>query len=280
MSEVEHRIYLPGQIGKALFNSRLHRDDHLRKGRGLMAYPQPSPEEVHHILGVASLLNQLHSPVILQHPKLPLLLSATRECSARQVYLFTAGDHNQPYLDLLKKAVQPGDTVLELGAGLGLGSILAMRLGAKKAIAVEPNPVMQHAINRNAEINKVDIEVRHGCVVPGQVQGETTFHIVEEAWASNIFDHLVEERIESLTVPVINAAKLVEQYQPQVLALDIQGAELGLFTTLSLENVRDIILASHTPLTGEKATAETLATLHRLGFELKEMSGWVFHFSK
>lgn len=155
-----------------------------------------------------------------------------------------------------------------------------MKCGAARAVALEPNPTMRQAIARNADINRIAVEVLDGCVVPGQTQGETTFHITEEAWASNIFDHLTEERVESVAVTVVNVAELLKQYQPQVLAIDIQGAELGLFTDLNLDVVRDIILVTNTPLIGEKATAETLATLHRKGFELKEMSGWSFHFGK
>lgn len=280
MTEVEHRIYLQGQVGKALFNSRLQRDDHLRKGRSLMVYPQPSMEEEWQILGVASLLNQLTSPILLQHPKLPIVLSVGRDCSPRQVFLFTAGDHNQPYLDLLKRTIRQDDTIVELGAGMGLGSILAMKQGARKAIALEPNPHMLEVITRNAEANKVDVETVQGCIVPGQTQGETTYHLTEEHWSSNIFDYRVEDRLQSLALPVVDVSELLKKYQPQILAVDIQGAELGLFSGLNLDSVRDIILVTHTPLIGEKATAETLATITRAGFELKEMAGWAFHFSR
>lgn len=280
MTPPNNPIHLLGQIGKALFNSRLQRDAQLQRGRALMVYPQPSPEEDQNILGVASLLNQLHSPALLQHPKLPVILAATPDCSARQVYLFTCGDHNQSYLTLLYKAIKTNDILLELGAGLGLGSILAMKAGATRALAVEPNPLMLQAIHRNADANRVEVEVLQGCVVPGQTQGETTFYVVEEAWASNIFDHRAEERTTAVDVPVVNVSALVEKHQPQVLALDIQGAELGLFKKLPLGGVRDIVVVTHTPLIGEKATAETLADITRAGFTLQNMAGWAFHFSR
>lgn len=280
MSDVEHRIYLLGQVGKALFNSRLHRDEELRKGRALMVYPQPTPEEEQNILGLASLLNQLQGAALLQHPKLPLLLAATRDCSPRQVFLFTQGDHNQRYLEFIQKAIRPSDQLLELGAGFGLGSILALKAGAAKAVAVEPHPLMLQALQRNAEANRVNLEVLQGCVVPGQTQGETTFHLVEEAWASNIFEHHQDERTDSVPVPVVSVEKLLKQHQPTVLAMDIQGAELGLFNKLSLESVRELVIAIHTPLLGEKATAETTAAITRHGFELRDIAGWVFHFSR
>jgi len=200
MSDAEHRIYLLGQIGKALFNSRLHRDEDIRKGRALMVYPQPTPEEEQNILGLASLLNQLQGTALLQHPKLPLVLATTRDCSPRQVFLFT--------------------------------------------------------------------------------QGETTFHMVEEAWASNIFEHLQEERTDSVSVPVVSVEKLLKQYRPTILAIDIQGAELGLFNQLPLDSVRELVVAIHTPLIGEKATAETTAAILRQGFELRDIAGWVSHFSR
>ncbi len=50
-----------------------------------------------------------------------------------------------PYVAALKKAIKPGCTVLDIGAGTGIFSLLACQMGAGKAIAVEANPAIRIA---------------------------------------------------------------------------------------------------------------------------------------
>jgi len=64
--------------------------------------------------------------------------------------------------DLLE--AQPGATVIDLGCGSGILSIAAVKLGAKKAIACDIDPLAITATRANAESNGVldQIEVREG----------------------------------------------------------------------------------------------------------------------
>lgn len=50
-----------------------------------------------------------------------------------------------PYVEAMRQTIQPGDIVLDIGAGPGLFSMLAARMGASKVIAVEPNPSIRLA---------------------------------------------------------------------------------------------------------------------------------------
>ena len=71
---------------------------------------------------------------------------------------FGAGDHptTQDCGRLIISLTQPGDRVLDLGAGSGVLSILAMKLGAESAVAVEIDALAAGEIPRNAALNGVE----------------------------------------------------------------------------------------------------------------------------
>ncbi len=61
----------------------------------------------------------------------------------------------------LRAAIQPGDTVLDLGSGAGLDAILAARAGAR-VIGVDMNPVMLERARENARTAGVAVDFRQG----------------------------------------------------------------------------------------------------------------------
>ena len=51
----------------------------------------------------------------------------------------------EAYCQALARAVKPGDVVVDLGAGAGIFTLYACRLGARQVHAIEPNPAIQVA---------------------------------------------------------------------------------------------------------------------------------------
>ena len=59
-----------------------------------------------------------------------------------------------------------GKSVLDFGAGSGLVGIAALKAGAARVLAIEPNPVGQVALRLNAEANGVEMALWTGAGLP------------------------------------------------------------------------------------------------------------------
>lgn len=70
---------------------------------------------------------------------------------------FGTGSHQttRMCLEFLEQTVSNGDTMLDLGCGSGILSIASILLGAKKAIAVDIDPIAEKIALDNAELNSI-----------------------------------------------------------------------------------------------------------------------------
>lgn len=71
------------------------------------------------------------------------------------IHLLTLGQWEPAYTALFRRLVRPGDTVLDLGANLGVYTMLAARLTGPggRVHAFEPNPRLAHLVDLSIRIN-------------------------------------------------------------------------------------------------------------------------------
>jgi cyclopropane fatty-acyl-phospholipid synthase-like methyltransferase len=94
------------------------------------------------------------------------------------------GNYETEEIHCLTTALQPGDTTLELGAGIGFMSSCAVRrCHAGRVIAFEANPGLIPVIRRTLALNGVVAEVVHGVVA--REDGEATFNVSRDFWSSS-----------------------------------------------------------------------------------------------
>ncbi len=95
---------------------------------------------------------------------------------------FGTGQHptTRACVRLLERILEPGATVLDVGAGSGVLSVVAALLGASEVTALEKDPYGCEAILRNASANQVEAvcEVRRVEVRPGGLSAGNTYDVV------------------------------------------------------------------------------------------------------
>jgi len=79
---------------------------------------------------------------------------------------FGTGTHETTMMciEALEKAVKEDSVVFDVGCGSGILSIAAAKLGAKKVVAIDLDPVAVHVSKENVDNNNVSdiVEVKHG----------------------------------------------------------------------------------------------------------------------
>jgi 2-polyprenyl-3-methyl-5-hydroxy-6-metoxy-1,4-benzoquinol methylase len=99
---------------------------------------------------------------------------------------------NRAFYSALKRHVTPSSSVVDIGAGTGLWSIAAARLGAKRVLAIERDefliPVIRHLVKENRVEDRV--EVVHG--VSNDITPSDKFDVViSETIGNQVFDELI-----------------------------------------------------------------------------------------
>ena len=123
---------------------------------------------------------------------------------------FGSGAHptTRHCLELIEQTLQPGDTVLDLGCGSGILAVAAARLGAKRVLALDTDPLAVELAQLNVQRNGVDGQVR---VALGSFPADGTEQVdpVELLVANLHSDTLVEMLKAGLTAWVRPAGRLL-----------------------------------------------------------------------
>jgi FkbM family methyltransferase len=114
--------------------------------------------------------------------------------------------------------------IIDLGANIGSTSVwLARRYGAKRVLAVEPDPGNAELARINLRRNGIDAEVIEAAVGPHN--GTIRFERSENSTLGRIGGDGIE-------VPLVTPQSLVERFEtdePILLKMDVEGAEAELF---------------------------------------------------
>ena len=149
--------------------------------------------------------------------------------------------------DSVLKLVRDGDTVIELGAGIGyMSTLIATRRKVKNVFAFEANPnLIPYIESVHAENNLTNVHVIHGLL--GKRNGNTNFYVRRNLMTSSMIplENDAEDLLEKVKVDVLNAGHVIKEIQPDILVADIEGAEAALLPHMDLTGLRGAMIEIH-----------------------------------
>jgi FkbM family methyltransferase len=161
-----------------------------------------------------------------------------------------------------KALVQPGQTVLEIGAGCGFLSCYIAKLGRNNTLhCVEANPRLISVIKRQHQLNRVTAHVHNELLT--DAEGEADFYLHRDFWASMSKPW---EGAEKVTVKKTRFRDRLLEWRPDCVIMDIEGAELELVELGLPEFVRTLIVEIHEFVYGPEGVKRVMDRMSELGF--------------
>jgi FkbM family methyltransferase len=170
--------------------------------------------------------------------------------------------------DAVMKIAREGDTVLELGGGIGYISTL---IGAKRPVreihTFEANPRLIDYIHAAHALNGVTNAHVHNALLGPRKGKPRDFYCRRNYLASSLSPDTGPEdgiiAIEKVEVRGINAT--FNEIKPDVLICDIEGGEAEIFPALNYDGLRAAVIELHPQWIGAPGVRAVFDAMHRAG---------------
>lgn len=161
-------------------------------------------------------------------------------------------------------ALEQGDVVLEVGAGIGfLSALCARQIGSARVHAYEANPELMGVIRRTHRLNEVEPTVV--CAALGEQDGRARFYVSPEFFSSSSEPEGVDH-VRSIEVEVRDVNEVMSRLRPTFLIIDIEGGERELVPLIEWASVRKLAIELHPKQLGEDGVRDIVGQLARAGF--------------
>jgi FkbM family methyltransferase len=192
--------------------------------------------------------------------------------SEKVVAMIESGKYERKEAKAILKHVKSGSSILELGGGLGfISTFVKKRKRPSSYHVVEADPRLIGVIAETHRLNDIKGVTVQNCVATSDaklIAGKSiSLNLGADFWGSSI--KRPAGVAGSVQVPVVSLQELIDRSKPNVLIIDIEGAEVDLFETLDLSHVSTIIVEIHPKVTGEEPVAAMRGVLAKAGLRPK-----------
>jgi FkbM family methyltransferase len=178
--------------------------------------------------------------------------------------------------------VRDGDTILEIGAGIGfMSTLLARRPEVRRVIAVEANPHLLPYMAALHRANGVEGIERLNAVLTTGDGASATFYLRRDFWMGSLLPG-PNPYNATVDVPSRDLNRLLRSEEVTLIVCDVEGAEATLFEGADLGPVDRIFVEVHDHLTGLKGIAALFRTLggQSFAYDPRHSSGSVVLFQR
>lgn len=169
----------------------------------------------------------------------------------------------------LPDVLRPQDRLLDLGSAVGfVACSAAQTLLSQQITCVEANPDLERFLKRNLSQNRAgEATVLHGAVVSDAHEGaQATFELCPAFYSSRLLGDKPHESGTAVQVPALRFSDLLRTYCPDVITMDLEGAEAALATQVWPGQVRAVIMEIHTKFYGLATVDAIFSGMARNGF--------------
>ena len=132
--------------------------------------------------------------------------------------------------ELLMSMIRPGNTVIDVGANVGLYALEAClrASGSGKVMAFEPDPRSFALLAKNVKCNSMSSHLKTEAICVGSADGETAFNLTEEPSLSGMGLSARSNVKETISVPMRSLDSLLSETgyrHVDVIKIDVEGFE-------------------------------------------------------
>lgn len=147
------------------------------------------------------------------------------------------GNYEQYTTDIIKKYFIAGGTFVDVGANIGVHTLIAARIG--KVIAFEPVPANVERLKQNIELNGfTNIIIRQAVV--SDSSGVVTLHVVDDSNKSATIYDLSDRKQHSLRSEAITLDEELKEQRVDFIKIDTDGNDRNV-----LMGAKEIIRKNH-----------------------------------
>jgi len=172
-------------------------------------------------------------------------------------------DHN--YFRILRP--EKGETVLDVGAGAGFSTVMAVRLVKKEGlvVAVEPEPESLRWLRANLRPFQNSVVVEKGVL---DREGFTTLFLSPEGWGGSVFSRLGERSIKIEVTTIDRICEELGLKRVDFIMMDVEGAEFMALrgARRTLKKTRKVVVAAYHRVKGNPTWPRVRRFLEKMGF--------------